>query len=136
LKNCPETPGISPTGKNTATIENVVATTASPISSAASIAAWNAVFPIRMWRTIFSISTIASSTSTPATRPSASSDSWLSVKPNQLWRNQKVGIADKGMAIADTSVARQSRRKKNTTITARTAPSTIDEIDESYCFLV
>ena len=32
-----ETPGISPTGKNTATIEKVVATTASPISSAASI---------------------------------------------------------------------------------------------------
>ena len=37
LKNWPETPGISPTGRNTATIENVVATTASPISSAASI---------------------------------------------------------------------------------------------------
>ena len=39
LKNWPETPGISATGKNTATIENVVATTASPISSAASIEA-------------------------------------------------------------------------------------------------
>jgi hypothetical protein len=39
LKNWPETPGISATGKNTATIENVVASTASPISSAASIEA-------------------------------------------------------------------------------------------------
>ena len=37
LKNCPETPGIRPTGRNTATIEKVVATTANPISSAASI---------------------------------------------------------------------------------------------------
>ncbi len=37
LKNCPEMPGIRPTGRNTATIAMVVATTARPISSAASI---------------------------------------------------------------------------------------------------
>jgi len=46
-----------------------------------------------MWRTMFSISTIASSTRTPATRLSASSESWLSVKPNQLWMIQNVGMA-------------------------------------------
>ena len=39
LKYCPATPGISPTGKNTATIVIVVASTARPISSAASIEA-------------------------------------------------------------------------------------------------
>ena len=39
LKNWPEMPGIRPTGRNTATIEKVVATTARPISSAASIEA-------------------------------------------------------------------------------------------------
>ena len=39
--------------------------------------------------------------------------------------NQNVGIADSGMAIAEMTVARQSRRKKNTTTTARMAPSTI-----------
>jgi hypothetical protein len=33
-------PGIRPTGKNTATIEKLVATTARPTSSAASIDAW------------------------------------------------------------------------------------------------
>jgi hypothetical protein len=38
-KNWPGIPGISPTGRNTATIEKVVATTARPISSAASIEA-------------------------------------------------------------------------------------------------
>ena len=37
LKNSPEMPGIRPTGRNTATMEKVVATTARPISSAASI---------------------------------------------------------------------------------------------------
>ena len=60
----------------------------------------------------------------------------LRVKSNQALINQKVGMADMGMATAETSVARQSRRKKNTTITARIEPSTIDEIELSYCFLV
>jgi len=36
---------------------------------------------------------------------------------------RKVGISDIGMAVAVISVARQSRRKMNTTTTARTAPS-------------
>ena len=39
LKNCPEIPGMAPTGKNTATIQKLVATTGRPISSAASIEA-------------------------------------------------------------------------------------------------
>ncbi len=48
LKNCPEIPGISATGRNTATMAKVVATTAMPISSAASIDARHADFPMRM----------------------------------------------------------------------------------------
>ena len=39
LKYCPAKPGINATGMNTATIDIVVASTASPISSAASSAA-------------------------------------------------------------------------------------------------
>ena len=58
------------------------------------------------------------------------------MKPSQVLRNQKVGIADSGMAMAEITVARQSRRKKNTTTTARIAPSTIAEIELSYCCLV
>ncbi len=49
------------------------ATTASPISSAASIAARYALLPIFMCRVMFSTSTIASSTSTPVISESASS---------------------------------------------------------------
>ena len=78
---------------------------------------------------MFSISTIASSTSTPATRPRASSESWFRLKPIRSM-NQKVGMADSGMATALIAVARQSRRNRNTTTTASTAPSIIAAIDE------
>ena len=103
-------PGISATGRNTATIAKVVATTASPISSAASIDARHAVLPIRMWRTMFSISTIASSTRMPATRLSASRLMLLSVKPSAFMK-KNAGTHDSGIASAEISVARQSRRK-------------------------
>ena len=52
---------------------------------------------MRMWRTMFSISTIASSTSTPATSDSASRLMEFSVKPIHCMK-AKVGIADSGMA--------------------------------------
>ncbi len=46
--------------------------------------------------------------------------------------NQKVGMADSGIATALMKVARQSRRNRNTTTTASTAPSTSAHIDELY----
>ena len=82
-----------------------------------------------MCRTIFSISTIASSTSTPATRLNPSRLSEFSVKPIRSM-NQKAGMADRGMASAEIAVARQSRRNRNTTITASSAPSHIASIAE------
>ena len=90
---------------------------------------------MRMCRTMFSISTIASSTSTPATRLSASRVTMLSVKPIRSM-NQKVGIAESGMAIAEITVARQSRRNRKTTTTASTAPSISARIDDSYCISI
>jgi len=39
--------------------------------------------------------------------------------------NQKAGMAESGIAIAEMTVARQSRRNRKTTMTARTAPSTM-----------
>ncbi len=50
--------------------------------------------------------------------------------------NQKVGIADSGMASAEMTVARQSRRNRKTTNTARMAPSIRPSIAEIYCSLV
>ena len=69
----PGMPPMNAVGRNTATSVNVVAITASPISSAASIAASYGVFPIRRCRAMFSISTIASSTRMPTTKDSDSS---------------------------------------------------------------
>src|SRR5205814_467771 len=87
------------TGTNTAMMVAEVATTASPIWSAASSAAWKPLLPMRMWRTMFSISTMASSTSTPATSDRASRLIEFSVKPIHCM-NANVGIADSGMASA------------------------------------
>ena len=87
---------------------------------------------MRMCLTIFSISTIASSTSTPATNPSANSDIWFNVKPSKSM-NQNAGIADNGMAIDDMIVARQSRKNRNTTTMASNAPSIIAAIELAYC---
>src|SRR5450759_2658978 len=110
MKNCPVMPPMKLTGRKTAMIVAEQATTASPISSAASRAASKPLLPMRMWRTMFSISTMASSTSTPATSERARRLIWLSVKPFHCMK-AKVGTADSGMARADIAVARMSRRK-------------------------
>ncbi|MNS44117.1 hypothetical protein D3C72_765530 [compost metagenome] len=49
-KNMPGMPPMKATGTNTATMVKVVATTASPISSVASMAARNGSLPMVMWR--------------------------------------------------------------------------------------
>ena len=110
-------------GKKTAISVNVVAMTARPISSAASIAASYGDLPPRKWRMIFSISTIASSTSTPITKDSASSEIMFKLKPSShITKN--AGITDSGSATAATSVARQFRKNTKTTTTASSPPST------------
>ncbi len=77
---------------------------------------------MRMWRTMFSISTMASSTRMPVTMVMASRLTRLSEKPAAS-SAQNAGMIDSGSAIAAMMVARRSRRKMNTTMMARTAPS-------------
>ena len=109
-------------GRNTATSVKVVAITARPISSAASMAAWYGVLPMRRWRTMFSTSTMASSTRMPTTSDKASSEITLTLKPSR-YMPANAGITDSGSATADTNVARRLRRNSQTTSTASTAPS-------------
>ena len=78
-KNSPAMPLMNATGTNTAQIVSVVATTARPISIAASMAASFGFLPMRKCRTMFSTSTIASSTRMPTTSDSASSVKMFSV---------------------------------------------------------
>ena len=54
----------------------------------------------------------------------------LRLKPNQ-YITAKVGMIDSGRAIADTQVARQSRRNSHTTSSASNAPSHSMVIDDS-----
>ena len=79
---------------------------------------------------MFSISTMASSTRMPTTSDSASSVTTLSVKPSK-YIAAKVGMTDSGSAVADTKVARQSRRNSHTTSTASSAPSYSSSIEPS-----
>jgi len=51
-----------------------------------------------------------------------SSETMFMVKPNR-YMAPKVGMIDKGSAVAEMSVARQSFRNHQTTSTARIAPS-------------
>ena len=123
-------PGMKATGTNTAASVSEVAITAVPISSAASRAASSGDLPMRRWRTMFSISTIASSTRMPTTTDSASRVIRFRLKPNRCI-TAKVGMIDSGSATAEIQVARQSRRNNQTTNSASNAPSHSMVIDES-----
>ena len=78
--------------------------------------------PIWICRTIFSISTIASSTRIPVTSVIPNRLIPFRVKPIHCM-TKKVGMIDSGKATAAIRVARQFRRNRNTTITASAAPS-------------
>ena len=53
------------------------------------------------------------------------------LKPNHAIA-AKVGMIDSGSAMADTQVARQSRRNQNTTASASSAPSHSIVIEDEY----
>jgi hypothetical protein len=69
----PTIPPISSTGMNTAISEKVIEMIVKPISRAPFRAASNGRIPRSMWRTMFSSMTMASSTTNPTDRVSASS---------------------------------------------------------------
>ena len=109
---------------NTAISDSVSEMTVKPISRAprrARIAA--ALSPFSIWRTMFSIMTIASSTTKPVPMVSAISDRLSSEKP-QNHITPKVAISDSGSATPAMMVARIVRRKINTTSTTSAMLST------------
>ena len=71
------------TGRNTATTESVVASTARPISLVPSSAAWWCDLPIWRWRMMFSRTTMASSIRMPTASDRAIIVIMLSVKPRK-----------------------------------------------------
>ncbi len=89
---------------------------------------------MRRWRTMFSTSTMASSTRMPTTSESASSVMMLIEKPS-MYMPMNAGSTDSGSATAETMVARQLRRNSHTTTTARMAPSYSRCMELSYSSL-
>ena len=121
-KNLPTMPPMKPMGRNTATIDSVVASTARPISSVPSSAASCALLPICTWRTMFSRTTMASSISRPTHRLSAISVMMLMVKP-KTYMKRKVPISAIGSVRPVMTVERQEFRNRKTISTVSAAPS-------------
>ena len=112
----PTSPVMNSSGMNTAISDNVSEMTVKPISRAPFSAASSGFSPSSMWRTMFSIMTMASSTTKPVPMVSAISDRLSSEKP-QNHITPKVAISDNGSATPAMMVARMVRRNISTTST-------------------
>ena len=123
----PTRPVMNSSGMNTAISDSVSEITVKPISRAPRSAASSGDSPSSMWRTMFSIMTMASSTTKPVPMVSAISDRLSSEKP-QNHITPKVAISDSGRATPAMMVARMVRRNTSTTSTTSTTLSTQGEL--------
>src|SRR5438270_4932866 len=116
----PVVPGNKATGTNTATSTSEVAITA-PVTSfmATDAALCGSVSPSIMWRSTFSITTIASSTTKPVASVIPNSVNVLIENPNSFTKIN-VPTSETGIVIAGMNVLRQSCKNKK--ITAITSP--------------
>ena len=94
----------------------VMATMGPTSSRAATSAAWNGFSPSRMWRSTFSTTTMASSTTRPTESTMASRVSRFTVKPKTCMRNT-APMSETGMATTGTSTERSEPRKRKITST-------------------
>ena len=114
----PVVPGKNATGTKTAISTSAVAMTAPNTSRIASEAACIADLPFWMCRSMFSMTTIASSTTMPVESTMANSVSVLTEKSSSF-TNANAPMSDTGSVRVGMSVARQLWRKKNITSTTR-----------------
>ena len=94
---------------NTAISETVSEITVKPISLRATERGLHRGFAFSMWRTMFSIITMASSTTKPVPIVNAISDRLSRLKPEK-YMMPKLEISDSGSATPAISVARRERR--------------------------
>ena len=111
LKYCPTVSPMLPMGTNTAKRDKEVAKIASTSSFVASSEASAGVFPISMWRKIFSTKTMASSIRKPTASDKPMRDMLFRVKPI-LFIKKKAATTEVGMASPPISVARISLRNR------------------------
>ncbi len=114
----PTMPPMNRSGMNTATRLIEIETTVKPTSRAPRSAASSRGMPSSTWRTMFSRTTMASSTTNPVATVSAISDRLLSENP-AMYITPSVPSSETTTATAGTTVARHDRRKIETTMTTR-----------------
>ena len=107
----PAMPVMNTIGKNTATDVSVAAVMAVPTSLVPRVAASTRERPSSRWRTMFSSTTTALSTSMPTASAMPPSDMMLSDRSN-MYISTNVPITETGIARPVMSVARASRRKR------------------------
>jgi hypothetical protein len=110
----PTIPPISRSGMNTATSERVIESTVKPISPAPASAAAKGPLPCSRYRVMFSITTIASSTTKPVEMVSAMSERLSRLYPIR-YMTPKVPMSDSGTATLGMMASRGLRRNANTT---------------------
>ena len=110
----PTSPDMNSSGMKTAINDTVSEITVKPISLAPRSDACIALSPFSMWRTMFSIITMASSTTKPVPIVSAISDRLSRLKPEK-YMMPKLVISDSGSATPAINVARSDRRNSSTT---------------------
>src|SRR5580698_714556 len=127
LYRMPVVPGKNDTGTNTEIKTRDVAITALVTSPMASdVALWGSQCSNDMWRCTFSITTIASSTTSPVASVMPKSVSELIENPKILM-NANVPINDTGIVMAGITVARQSsKNRKMTMITMMIASLSVE----------
>ena len=121
-KNWPEMPVMKAAGMKTAASTRAIATSAPPTSSMVLWAASRGVMPSRRFRSTFSTTTMASSTTMPMASTRPKSERLLSEKPKAS-RKAKVPISETGMAMIGMIEARQVCRNSITTMTTRPTAS-------------
>ena len=107
----------------TAASEMVIETMVKPISREPLRAASIGVSPISMWRTMFSSTTMASSTTKPTARVSARREK-LSTLKCRTCMTMKVPMTERGIATEGMRVARTLRRKRKMTMTTSATATT------------
>src|SRR5579871_2826853 len=117
-KRRPTMPVMSRMGINTAISDILIVTTVEPISWAPKTVACIGVMPASRWRVMFSITTIASSTTKPVATVKAMSERLSMLYPIRYITPQ-VPISETGTAMLGMMVVRGLRRKMKTTIITR-----------------
>ena len=121
-KNWPEMPPRKAVGTNTAASTSAIEISAVPTSSMVRRAASSGLAPSDRWRSTFSTTTMASSTTMPTASTRPNSVRLLMDSPNAAI-TAKVPISETGMAMIGMIAARQRCRKRITTNTTRAMAS-------------